>query len=474
MTSVTYPYTRQDNQVDTYHGITVKDPYRWLENPDTEETKNWIKAQNEVTFNYLEAIEERGEIKQRLTKLWNYEKYGTPFQEGDRYFYFKNDGLQNQSVLYTLKTLDDNPQVLLDPNTFSEDGTVALSGLSISNDGQYLAYGVAQSGSDWVEWKVRNIATKEDLVDHIQWVKFSGVSWTHDHQGFFYSRYDAPNPDTKLEETNYYQKLYYHRLGTSQDQDQLIYQRTDQKEWGFNGFVTDDGNYLIISVWQGTDPKRLIFYQNLQQENSPIVELIQEFKANYQFIDNIGSTFWFKTDLDAPKGRIIAIDIDKHDSENWQEIIPEAEETLEDIGILNHQFVVNYLKDAHSVVKIFDLQGQLIKEIPFAEIGTVSGFNGRKEDQETFYSFTSFTTPTTIYKYDFATGESQLFRQPTVDFDTNDYETKQVFYPSKDGTMIPLFITHKKGLQLNGENPTYLYGYGGFNVSLTPAFSVSN
>ncbi|MGK7931731.1 MAG: prolyl oligopeptidase family protein [Microcystaceae cyanobacterium] len=472
--SVTYPFTRQDNQVDTYHGIVVKDPYRWLENPDAEETQNWIKAQNEITFNYLDTIQEREEIKQRLTQLWNYEKYGIPFKEGERYFYFKNDGLQNQSVLYTLESLEDDPQVLLDPNTLSEDGTIALSGLSISKNGQYLAYGVAQSGSDWVEWRVRNIETKEDLTDHIQWVKFSGVSWTHDHQGFFYSRYDAPNPDTKLEETNYYQKLYYHRLGTSQGQDRLVYQRTDQKEWGFNGFVTDDGKYLMISVWQGTDPKRLIFYQNLQQENGPIIELIPEFEANYQLIDNQDSILWFKTDLDAPKSRVIAIDLNQPNQENWQEVIPEAEETLQNVGIVNHQFVVNYLKDAHSVVKLFDLNGQLIKEINFPEIGTVYGFNGQKKDEETFYSFTSFTTPTTIYKYDFTTGKSTLFCQPTVDFNPDDYETKQVFYPSKDGTMIPLCITYKKGLQSNGKNPTYLYGYGGFNVSLTPAFSVSN
>ncbi len=469
-----YPSTRQDNQVDIYHGNAVKDPYRWLENPDTEETQAWIEAQNELTFNYLEQIAEREPIKQRLTELWDYEKYSIPFKKGDRYFYFKNDGLQNQSVLYTLKSLEDKPEILLDPNTLSEDGTVSLAGLSISENGQYLAYGLSQSGSDWVEWKVKTIETKIDLEDQIKWVKFSGVSWTQDHQGFYYSRYDQPNPDTKLEDINYYQKLYYHFLGTPQDQDVLIYQRLDQKEWGFDGFVTDDGQYLIITVWRGTDPKCLIFYQDLQSENTPIKELICDFEASYQFIDNEGSLFWFQTDLDAPKGRVIAININQPDKDHWIEIIPEAEETLEDVSLLNNQFIVNYLKDAHSEVKIFNLQGQFMGEIQLLSIGTVNGFNGQKNDTETFYSFTNFTTPSTIYRYDLTTGKSTLFRQPNVNFNPNDYEIEQIFYLSKDGTSIPLFLTYKKGLVKNGNNPTYLYGYGGFNVSLTPNFSVSN
>ncbi|MGK7879905.1 MAG: prolyl oligopeptidase family protein [Crocosphaera sp.] len=469
-----YPTTPQQDVIDIYHGVEIKDPYRWLENPDSEETKTWISAQNKLTFDYLSTISAREKIKQRLTKLWDYEKYGIPFKKADRYFYFKNNGLQNQSVLYTLKNLEDEPTILLDPNTLSTDGTVALSGLSISENAQYLAYGLSISGSDWVEWKVREIETGKDLSDYLKWTKFTGTSWTKDHQGFFYSRYNEPNEKTKLEDTNYYQKLYYHKLGTSQNEDVLIYERPDEKEWGFSGSVTEDGQYLIISVWQGTDPKNLIFYKDLSQENSQVIELINEFEANYSFIDNEGSIFYFRTDLNAPKGKIIAITIDNSKQEKWQEIIPENNQALKGVGILNNQFICNYLQDAKSAIKIHDLQGKFIRDVSLPGIGSAGGFNGKKEDTETFYSFTSFTTPTTIYRYDMVTGESEIFCQPTVDFEPNNYEIKQVFYESKDGTKIPMFITHKKGLKLDGNNPTYLYAYGGFNVSLTPNFSISN
>lgn len=469
-----YPVTRQEIMVELYHSIEVPDPYRWLEDPDSEETKAWVSAQNEVTYAYLAQISNREKIKQRLTQLWDYEKYGVPFKEGDRYFYFKNDGLQNQSVLYTLQSLDDTPKVLLDPNKFSEDGTIALSGLAVSENGKLMAYGLSSSGSDWIEWKVKNIETGQDLEDHIKWVKFSGVSWTHDHQGFFYSRYNEPNEKTKLEEVNYFQKLYYHSLKTPQSEDILIYERPNQKEWGFNGTVTEDGQYLMINVWRGTDPKNLIFYKDLQNPNVEVVELINEFEANYSLINNNGSIFWFQTDLDAPKGRVIAIDINNPDKNNWQELIPQSEDTLQSVGVLNNQFVVEYLKDAHTSFKIFNLDGSFIREVELPGLGTVQGFDGKRSDTETFYVFTSFTTPSTIYRYDLISGESTLFRQPQVDFNPDDYETTQVFYSSKDGTRVPMFITHKKGLQLDGNNPTYLYGYGGFSISLTPNFSVSN
>jgi len=473
-----YPIARTSDQVDTYHGIEIQDNYRWLEDPDSQETKAWVEAENQVTFSYLESISARENIKQRITKLWNYEKFGIPLKEGARYFYFKNDGLQNQSVLYTLKSLNDPPQVLLDPNTLSEDGTVALSGLSISNDGNLIAYGLSTSGSDWLEWKVRNVETGEDLSDHLQWVKFSGASWTKDNQGFFYSRYDEPNAATKLEDVNYYQKLYYHKLGTPQSEDTLIYHRPDQKEWGFSGSVTEDGRYLIISVWRGTDPKNLVFYQDLQAENGEVVEIISEFTANYSFIDNDGSIFWFRTDLNAPRGRVIAIDINSPltQGNKYQEIevIPQTEETLEGVSLLNNQFVADYLQDARSSIKIFNLDGSFFREVELPGIGSAGGFGGKRYDTETFYSFTSFTTTPTIYHYDMVTGKSTVFRQPNVDFNPDEYETKQVFYPSKDGTKIPMFITHKKGLKLDGNNPTYLYAYGGFNVSLTPIFSISN
>lgn len=471
---LTYPTTRQADQVDDYHGTKVADPYRWLEDPDSDETKAWVEAQNKVTFGYLEDIPQRESLKQRITKLWNYEKYGIPYKEGNRYFYFKNNGLQNQSVLYTLTSLDGEPRLLIDPNTLSDDGTIALSGIAISDDGNRMAYGLSTSGSDWQEWKVRDVETGDDLSDHLKWVKFSGASWTTDNQGFFYSRYDEPNDATKLEDINYYHKLYYHKLGTDQSDDQLIYHRPDQKEWMFNGSVTEDGHYLIIYVSQGTDPKNLVFYKDLQTPDSPIVELISEFEANFSLIDNDGSIFWVQTDLDAPRSRVIAIDIHNPGRENWQEIIPQAEETLEDVGVLNNQFVADYLKDARSSIKIFDLNGAFVREVELPGIGSAGGFGGKRYDTETFYVFTSFTTPATIYRYDMVTGERSLFRQPTVDFDPTQYETRQVFYRSKDGTQVPMFITHKKGLTLDGNNPTYLYGYGGFNVSLTPSFSISN
>jgi prolyl oligopeptidase len=453
--------------------MAIADPYRALEDPDTEATKAWVEAQNQVTFSYLNEIPAREKIKQRLTKLWDYEKYGTPFKEGESYFYFKNDGLQNQSVLYTLPTLDAEPRIVLDPNQLSEDGTIALSGISISENGQLLAYGLSSSGSDWQEWKVRNIATGEDLQDHLQWIKFSGASWTHDHQGFFYSRYDEPNEKTKLEDVNYYQKLYYHQLGTPQSADILIYHRPDEKEWGFTGNVTEDGKYLIISIWLGTDSKNLVFYKDLTNQNSEVIELINQFSANYSFIDNDDHVFYFRTGLNSPKGRVIAIDTRKPTPENWQEIIPQAVETLESVSVLNNQFVADYLQDAHSQIKIFDLKGNFIREVELPGIGAASGFSGKRYDTETFYSFTSFTTPGTIYRYDMKTGKSELFRQPEVDFNADEYETKQVFYASKDGTKVPMFIIHKKGIKLDGNNPTYLYGYGGFNISLTPSFSVS-
>ena len=471
---LTYPNSPQDTQVDIYHGVAVPDPYRWLEDPGSEASRTWIDAQNEVAFGYLAKIPQRETLKARLTQLWNYERYSTPFKRGGRYFFYKNDGLQNQSVLYTLPTLDTDPEVLLDPNTLSEDGTVALSGAAISENGAYLAYGLSSSGSDWIEWKVRDIATGQDLADHLKWVKFSGASWTHDHQGFFYSRYDKPNAATKLEDVNYYQKLFYHRIGAPQSDDQLIYERPDQKEWGFVGSVTEDGRYLIISVWRGTDPKNLVFYKNLQDPNAQVLELISEFEAEYSFIDNEGPLFWFRTDLDAPRGRVIAIDIANPTPDHWREVIPQAEETLGAVGILNHQFVVDYLKDAHTDIKIFALDGAFVRHLGLPGIGSAGGFDGKRHDAETFYSFTSFTQPNTIYHYDMVSGESALFRQPQVNFQPNDYETKQIFYPSKDGTRIPMFITHKKGLQLNGDNPTLLYGYGGFNFPLTPSFSVSN
>lgn len=469
-----YPQSRQVDQVDDYHGTPVSDPYRWLEDLESDPTQAWVEDQNQITFEFLEQIPTRESLKSRLEELWNYEKYGIPSKQGDRLFYFKNSGLQNQSVLYCLQEPDVEPHILLDPNTLSDDGTTALSRISISENGQYLAYGLSQSGSDWQEWKVRNIDSKEDLGDHLKWIKFSTVTWSKDTQGFYYNRYAEPKEGQEYQEQNYYEKLYYHRLGDPQSADRLIYERPDQKEWGFSPTITEDGKYLLISVWRSTELKNLVFYQDLSQDNSPIIELISEFEDSYQFIGNQGSIFWFITNWQAPKWRVIAIDINHPEQENWQEIIPESNDVIGEVSLLNHQFVVQSMQDAHSQVKIYSLEGEYLKTLALPGLGSVNGFNGKPEDTETFYSFTSYTTPTTIYRYDLLTGESTLYRQPEVNFNPDDYESKQVFYPSKDGIQVPLFITHKKGITLDGSNPTLLYGYGGFSISLTPGFSVSH
>lgn len=471
--ALTYPATLKTNHVDHYHGVAIADPYHWLEDDNAPETKAWVEAQNQVTFGYLDTIPERDAIRERVTKLWNYERYGVPFKNGGKYFFTKNDGLQNQSVLYVADSLEAEPRVLLDPNQLSEDGTVALSGYSISDDGAFMAYGLSTGGSDWQEWKVRDVRTGEDLSDHLKWVKFSGASWEKTGKGFFYSRYDAPKEGDALKGVNYFHKLYFHKLGTPQSEDALIYERKDEKEWGFGGSVTDDNRYLVIHVWKGTEQKNRFFYRELGDPDASVVELLNDFDAAYEFIDNDGPVFWFETNLDAPRRRIIAIDTRKPGRANWKEIVPEAAETVRGIGMVNNQFVVSYLKDARSVVKLFAQDGKFVREVDLPGIGSAVGFGGKRSDTETFYAFTSFTIPTTIYRYDIKAGQSALYRRPEVDFDPAEYETNQVFYKSKDGTRIPMFITHKKGLRLDENNPTYLYGYGGFNISLLPSFSVS-
>lgn len=468
---VAYPTTARVDHVDTYHGVTVADPYRWLEDDNSAETKAWVEAQNRVTFGYLRGVPEGEAIKARLTRVWNYERYGIPTRRGGRYFFSRNDGLQNQSVLYVAESLEAAPRVLLDPNQLSADGTVALTSFALSDDGQRMAYGLARSGSDWQEWRVRDVGTGQDLSDAVQWVKFSGASWSKDGQGFYYSRYDAPDEATRLTKANYYHKLYYHRVGTAQDQDVLVYHRPDQKEWNFGGTVSEDGRYLVISSSQGTSPKRRVFYLDLTTPGAEVKPLLTDFDAAYTFIDNDGTVFWFKTDLEAPRGRVIAIDLARPERGAWREVIPQAPETMTGCGTLNDQFVVTYLKDARSQVKVFDLTGRAVREVEFPGLGSASGFDGKRADTETFYAFTSYTVPGTIFRYDLTTGRSTVFREPKVDFEASAYETRQVFFHSKDGTRVPMFLTHRKGLRLNGRNPTYLYGYGGFNISLTPSFS---
>ncbi|CAA9379332.1 MAG: Prolyl endopeptidase [uncultured Phycisphaerae bacterium] len=464
--------------VDDHHGTKVPDPYRPLEDPDAPESRAWIEAQNKLTFGFLEQIPARDRIKKRLTALWDYEKFGMPFAEGGRYFYSRNSGLQNQGVLYSTPSLDGEPRVLLDPNTLSPDGTVALTRAVVSDDGRLMAYGLASAGSDWQEWRVREVGTAADRDDHLRWVKFSSASWTKDGKGFFYSRYPEPAAGEDLKGANYYHKLYYHALGTPQAQDQLVYERPDQKDWNFHGEVTDDGRYLVVTVSKGTDDKYRILYKGLADGvvGSPAepVELIGAFEHDYSFVDNDGPVFWFKTNKDAPRGRVIAIDTRRPSPEHWVEVIPQAAETLEYVTLVGGRFFAGYLKDARTQVKVFDLAGKFVRDVALPGLGSADGFDGKRTDRETFYSFTSFTTPTTVYRYDVASGQSTVFRAPKVDFDPDDYEINQVFYTSKDGTRVPMFVSHRKGLKRDGNNPTLLYGYGGFNVSLTPWFSPSN
>lgn len=470
---IEYPVTRTEDISEVLHGTTVQDPYRWLEDANSPETAEWVTAQNEVTFGYLQNLSERETIQKRLTELWNYEKFSLPYREGNRYFYSRNTGLQNQYVLQVAEGLDAAPRVLLDPNTLSTDGTIALSGTAVSHDGKYLAYGLSEAGSDWQEWRVRDIDTGVDLADHLKWIKFSGASWTPDGKGFYYSRYSEPQPGQAYQETNYYRKLYYHRLGDDQSLDTLIYERPDQKEWGIGGVVTEDGNYLLIYISVGTERKNRIFYKDLTIPDAPVVEWLAEGDAAYSVVGNIGTTFYLVTDKDASRRRIIAIDLGNPGPEHWKTILAEAPETLLDVSLFGEQFIAIYLKDAHSQVRRFDITGTPLGEIALPGIGSVGGFYGRQDATETFYQFTGYTTPSTFYRYDITTGESTLYRQAKVAFDPADYETKQVFFTSKDGTCVPMFITHRKGLELDGTNPTYLYGYGGFNIPLTPGFSVS-
>ncbi len=469
---IAYPESRRVDQVDVYHGVRIQDPYRWLEDLDSQQTVAWVEAQRKVTNAYLDTIPERDEIRRRLTELWNYERYGTPFQEGGRYFFTRNNGLQNQSVLYTAERLSDEPQVLLDPNLLSDDGTIAVSGYDVSEDGRHMAYGLSSGGSDWEEWRVRDVATGKDLTDILKWVKFSSAAWTHDGKGFFYSRYDEPVAGRPLEELNFNQKLFYHQVGTPQSADELVYQRPDHKEWGFIPAVTEDGRYLVIHVWKGTETENGVFYKDLQTPGAPVVELLSGFDASYLFAGSDGPVFWFATDFKAPRRRVIAVDVRSPEPGGWREVLPQSQDTLQGLQIFTDRIVAEYLKDAHSQIRIFDPQGKPMGELTLPGIGTVGGFTGERTDRETFFSFSGYTTPTTVYRYDLDSGKTEVFRRPQVAFNPADYETKQVFYQSKDGTRVPMFISHRKGLKLDGDNPTQLYGYGGFNSSMTPTFSV--
>jgi prolyl oligopeptidase len=466
-----YPEAPRSETVDEYHGRKIADPYRPLEDPDSAATRAWVEAENRITFGFLESIPERAAIRDRLRDLWDYEKYSPPRQEKGRYFYSYNTGLQNQSVLYTTDSLDGPARVLLDPNTLSTDGTVALSGVAPSKDGRFIAYGIAAAGSDWNEWRVREVATGQDAPDLVKWVKFSGAEWLPNGQGFYYGRFPEPRPGEDLKGTNYHQKVYFHRLGTSQPDDLLVWEDPEHKEWQAAPIVTDDGKYLILTLSKGTDAKYRVLYRPVDQPDAKPIHLVGDFEAEYDFVDNDGPVFWFKTNKGAPRGKVVAIDTRNPDPKNWVELIPQAAETLEQVNVVSDHFLTVYLKDAHTAVRVFDLKGRHIRDIHFPGLGTASGFGGKRTDKETFYSFTSFTTPSTIYRYDVASGESTVWRQPKLKFYPDDYATTQVFYRSKDGTRIPMFLSHKKGLKLDASTPCLLYGYGGFNNSLTPGFS---
>ncbi|MHB1328804.1 MAG: prolyl oligopeptidase family serine peptidase, partial [Gemmatimonadales bacterium] len=452
--------------------------YRWLEDTESQETAAWVAAQNEVTLDYLKALPKREQLKQRLTALYDYERYSIPYHRGGRYFYTRNSGLQNQSVLYVQDSLAAEGRELLDPNLLSADGTVALSLVEPSPDGSLLLYGTSASGSDWQEFRIRRVDDGIDSVDHLRWVKFSRGSWTKDGKGFFYSRYPEPTPDAALSGQNRDMKVYYHRVGSDQAEDLLVYQRPDEPDWGFGAEVTHDGRYLVLTVWLGTDSKTRVYYQDLASPmaptlNGPVVKLLDEFDAAYGFIGNDGPIFYFRTDRAAPRGRVIAVDIRTPEPDAWKEIVAEAEQPLDGVALVGGRLVLSYLVDAKSRLAIVDLDGRALSDIPLPGIGTAGGISGEPDRSECFFAFTSFLFPTSVYRYDLGSASLTPFRSPRLTFDPSGFVTSQVFVPSRDGTQVPLFLTHHKDLNRAVAHPTLLYAYGGFNANLTPFFDPS-
>jgi prolyl oligopeptidase len=480
--NIVYPTTKKIDHIDTYHGERVADPYRWLEDDNSAETKAWVEAQNKVTRSYLDAIPEREAIKKRYTELYNFEKFSLPWKEGGRYFWSRNDGLQQQSVYYVADSLNGTPRVLLDPNTLSKDGTVAVQFTSVSRDGKLLAYGLSSAGSDWTEIRVRDIGTGVDLPDRIQWVKFSSASWSADSKGFFYSAYDPPKKDEKLTGQNFFQKAYFHRIGTKQSDDRLIYERKDQKEWGFAVSQTEDAKNYFAFVWRGSENKNGLLWapaslamkaRDAALKQSDFKALTLDFDASYAVIGARGDRVWIRTDLNAPLGRVIEVDLKNPDRKNWKTVIAESKQTLESANVVGGIIIAEYLRDARSVVERFTLDGKSLGELVMPGIGSANGFGGKFVDKETFYSFTNMTEPSTIYRYDIEKNESTVFRKPKTAFDSSQFETKQAFVTSKDGTKVPIFIGHRKGIKLDGNNPSIVTAYGGFAVSITPAFRVT-
>lgn len=460
------------DQVDILHGVTIADPFRWLEDGGAPATREWIDAQNVRTQEYLADVGCRTAIRERITHLWDFEKYDVPVRRGDRLFFTRNDGLQAQSVLYVQDGLAGERRVLLDPNHLSDDGTVSLANWSVSPDGRWLAYGTSSGGSDWNEWRIRDVDSGADLADHLVWVKFSPAAWLPDSSGFYYSGYDAPEGD-ELQTANFHQKLHFHRRGTPQSDDVLVYERPDHPKWGFWPHVTDDGRYLVVSVWRGTDREKSLFYRPLGADDGAMVELIDAWDASYDFVGNDGDRFFVFTDLDAERGRLVAVDLDTPGRGDWSEVLPETDDTLREVQLTGGKLVASYLHDAHSRVRVHAKDGAFVRDVPLPGIGTTMGFGGRDDDPRTFLLFTGFTTPPMVFSYDVVTGEQAVFQAPDVDFDPDDFVTEQVFVTSRDGTRVPAFVSRRKDVLPNGELPTFLYGYGGFNIPLTPAFSVS-
>lgn len=466
-----YPATKQVDHYDTYHGVKVADPYRWLEDDHSAETMQWVEAQNRVTFGYLEQIPFRKQLQERMEQVYNYPKYSLPFRKGEYYFFYKNDGLQNQSVLYIQKGLDGTPEVLLDPNKFSADGTVRLVGFTLSKDGRYAAYGISKGGSDWQEYMVMEIATRKTLPDKIQWVKVSGIAWKGD--GFFYSRY--PAPERELSSKNENHRVYYHKVGTSQEQDELVYEDSANPQRFNTASTTEDERFLILNIsdrGKGKDGNA-IYFRDLNSGDKTFKPLIAEIgDYNYSVIDNLDDKFLVETTDGAPNGQIVVIDSQKPEKKNWRILVAERPETLKNASTAGGKLFLSYFKNVTDRIYVYSLEGKKEREVKLPGLGNVSGFSGERDDKTTFYSFTSFTFPSTIYRYDIATGKSTLFRQPEIKgFNSSEFVTKQVFYPSKDGEKIPMFLVHRKGLKLDGNNPTLLYAYGGFNISLSPSFN---
>ncbi|HEX2722748.1 MAG TPA: prolyl oligopeptidase family serine peptidase [Gemmatimonadaceae bacterium] len=516
---LSYPLATRGSQVDDYHGTRVADPYRWLEDTDSPETRAWVEAENRVTFGYLATIPERAAIKNRLTQVWNYPKYSAPGKAGDKLFFFENSGLLNQSILY-VKDGNHPARVLLDPNTLSADGTVALSVATESPNGRLLGYSVSRSGSDWQEVRVRDVETGRDMRDTLKWVKFSGISWTRDNKGFFYSGYEAPAGGNTLTDANRNQRLYYHRLGTPQSADPVIFDRKDKPNWLYDAEVTDDGTFAIITIYEGTDVRTRLYYIFLDNPkkpviNAPVVRLIDRLDAEYQFVHNAGDYFLVRTDLGAPKGRLVQIDINNPQPNRWVTVLPENRDALQSVNIAGEKIVAMYLQDAHSSLRLYGMpnlsdprrsrgtsgpggrlegpSGQeraraagsdprtisapgypFLGEIPLPGIGSVSQIRAKPKDNDLFYSFVSYLYPRSVFKYDMKRRTNEVYKAPKLTIDLTQFETKQLFFKSKDGTRVPMFVTMKKGLALDGTNPTILYGYGGFNISETPGFSPAN